>query len=186
MASAAGDGADLNVHLVRLESEGNVRWDRTYPSDDSVQPYAVRATSDGGFVLASAGYVTLPWEGYAYAAKIAGNGELEWERRFTKTIEGRAGDVEFTGDGGYVLAGDASRPIAGYQALLMKLDGLGNEVWRRYIGNTASENWEGFSALRVTTDGGYVATGRWDWQRSSADVYLVTTDADGETGPLPQ
>jgi hypothetical protein len=103
---------------------------------------------------------------------------------WTRTYGGRDNDygysVHETSDGGYIIAGTTKSFGAGnYDFYLLKTDASGGTVWTRTFGGSDLDY--GYSAVQ-TTDGGYAVTGRTkSFGAGDYDVYLVKTDADGDT-----
>jgi hypothetical protein len=104
--------------------------------------------------------------------------EIEFSRTFGGIGDDNGRAVQQTADGGYILAGDADSYGAGsYDALLIKTDANGSEVWQKTFGGTGEER---IRAVQQTSDGGYVISGRtYSYGAGSSDVWLLKTDADG-------
>jgi hypothetical protein len=104
--------------------------------------------------------------------------------RFERTYGGAGDDVgcsvQQTTDGGYIVAGTTDSYSAGDTAVyLIKTDANGDTLWTRTLGGTDEDR--GFS-VQQTSDGGYVVTGyTWSFGAGNTDVYLVKTDANGDT-----
>ncbi len=109
--------------------------------------------------------------GHAPVLPVAGAAEaplVSWEASLDSFPElGGNGydvmrDVVPTADGGAVAAGYATPPGSyspggkPQQAFLVRLDALGSEVWRRYLGELTGDDYEAVR-VRRTVDGGFVA-----------------------------
>lgn len=122
--SYAGEGAD--TWLVKVNTTGQVVWNRTLGPESS-GGHAVEQTDDDGFIVSGKdGTVT----------KVDGRGILEW------TIEGPTSGV-FTGvtqttDGGFAVAGHQSG-FAGGDSIVMKVDETGTREWCRTLGEKRVE-----------------------------------------------
>ncbi|MBL4578019.1 MAG: hypothetical protein JKX74_06065 [Flavobacteriales bacterium] len=91
----------------------------------------------------------------------------------------RGNSVRQTPDGGYIVAGrTVSFAGGGVQAYLVKTDAVGKTLWAKDYGDRGSE--EAFS-VQVTHDGGFVFTGYSNSINGKGDVYLVRTNAAGDT-----
>ena len=79
---------------------------------------------------------------------------------------------------GYALAGTSAHPERGDKDLLLiRLDGAGNELWRRTYGGTEKEYGYG---LATTEDGGFILCGQTSsFNDYGGDVYVVRTDSQG-------
>ena len=85
-----------------------------------------------------------------------------------------------TSDGGYVIAGwSMSYGAGGSDAYLLRTDASGDTIWTRTYGGTLNDY---SHSIAQTRDGGYVLAG---WTNSfgagNYDVYLIKTDASGDT-----
>lgn len=103
---------------------------------------------------------------------------------WTATYGGDEDDYGFaaqqTADGGFILTGETySRPTAGPSDLwLVKTDGNGNTQWERTFGGGLFDR--GYS-IQQTFEGGYIVAGSMDTPNVSSDVFIVRTDANGDT-----
>ena len=171
--------------LVRTDSEGQVKWEKTYgnserPLPSSTEPtsdvaYAVRETRNGGFVLAgsSAGSSgTAVW-----LLRVDPDGKLLWSRNPGVASGAVAYDVVQVSDGGFAIAGSSIAGSSGSEALLIKTDAEGNTDWTMAFGDQYNEE---ARAIVLTNDGGY-ALGGFTWSAGSgqSDYWLIKTNSDG-------
>lgn len=170
------------VYLIRTDGGGDSLWAGTYGGNEA---WSVKETSDGGCI--AVGWVE--WWGPGYwdtdiiAVKTDADGNTLWHRYYGDEQSGDwdyGRSVDLTSDGGYIIAGENHFGGAGgADVYLIKTDSLGEVVWSHTYGGPNYD--KGFS-VDATTDGGYVVAG---WTESfgagQRDVYLVKTDANGET-----
>lgn len=80
---------------------------------------------------------------------------------------------------GYALAGTAAHPERGDKdMLLLRLDNVGNELWRRTYGGTDKEYAYG---LATTADGGFILCGQTSsFKDYGGDAFVVRTNDKGE------
>ncbi len=147
--------------LIRLDPNGIVLWQKTYSGNG----YAVRPTSDGGYVLAGR---TLD---DAWVAKLDGQGNVVWQRRYGGANQDWAWDVDEV-DGGFIVGAHTQSFGAGSRDWwLFKVDHDGNMLWERTLGRDSDDPlW----AMSLTSDGGAVATGA-----SSGGAWVAKFDAAG-------
>ncbi len=112
--------------LIKTDSQGNLKWAKTYggPSDD--QPRFADQTRDGGFILS--GYTTSFGAGSldAYLIKTDSSGNLQWSKAYGGPGSDRGSMVSQAADGGYAVSTVTSSFGANYfDALFMKTDSLG-------------------------------------------------------------
>jgi len=147
--------------LVKLDSGGEVMWQKTYRSAGFVDANSFQQTSDNGFIVVGdapvLGYIVAGW-----IFKTDSSGDILWQKAYSVTNDNHFWSVQQTGDdGGYIVAGDVLHSkfpgSRGYDALFLKLDWKGNQVWEKlYVGGGYSLS--PFS-IRSTRDGGYIAAG---------------------------
>ena len=110
--------------LVKTDSNGNKQWDKTFGGTGSDKAYSVQQTADGGYVLA--GYTESYGAGGedVWLVKTDSSGNKQWDKTFGGTGSERAGSVQQTADGGYILAGWTESYGAGdYDLWLIKVKG---------------------------------------------------------------
>src|SRR3989304_8818614 len=170
-----------DVYLIKTDANGNTLWTKTFGGTSSDEGYSAQQTTDGGFVIT--GYTGSFGAGNAdvYLIKTDANGNTLWTKTFGRTNSDLGYSVQQTTDGGYVIAGLTDSFGAGlYDVYLIKTDGNGDTLWTKIFGGTDID--EGYS-VQQTTDGGFVITGyTGSFGAGNADVYLIKTDANGNSG----
>ncbi|MBN2366001.1 MAG: T9SS C-terminal target domain-containing protein [Calditrichaeota bacterium] len=88
--------------------------------------------------------------------------------------------IQQTSDGGFIIAGGTYSFGAGSADMyLIKTDSLGNTEWTRTYGGPGDEI---ANAVRQTRGGGYILAGlTTSYGAGGEDIYLVRTDAQGDT-----
>ncbi len=153
---------DSKVFLVKIDSNGNQIFDRTYGAKDCSYASSVFLTDDGGYIIVgetSSGDELIE----SLLIKTDSDGNQEWVKTFgnaTKNI--RTYDGQQTFDGGYILAGAIgsflgdSGDTSWSNAIIIKTDSSGNEQWNITVGG---DNNDWAYSIFQTTDGGYIISG---------------------------
>jgi hypothetical protein len=163
-----------DVYLIKTNTSGDTLWTRTFGGKGVDKGESVRQTSDGGYIVA--GFTSSFGAGGldVYLIKTNASGDTLWTRVLGGTSEAYANSVQQTSDGGYVIAG----VIFGH-VYLIKTNSSGDTLWTRIYGGANLD--EGYS-VQQTSDGGYIVAGDTrSFGAGGADVYLIKTNASGDT-----
>ncbi len=193
LTSSYGAGNN-DVYLMKIDSVGNLVWEKTFGGTGSDIGISIALTFDGGFILSG---FTNSFSGNndVYLIKTDSIGNLLWEQTLGDENSNTAYSVCITPDDGFVTVGSS----------LIKTDSLGILIWEKPISGSVVKNssvngliiigesfiktdingnviWEKpISGVDVkeTFDGGYVILGRIDTLNSDLDTYLIKTDSSG-------
>jgi hypothetical protein len=164
-----GNHGSVDFWVLKLDSIGGIEWKKTYGGSSAEQPYSIRQTSDGGYVVA--GYThSNNWDvsgnhGYydAWLLKLNSDGDIQWQKCLGGSSWEDASDVEQTSDGGYILVGrsqsidgDVSVNQGGLDYWIIKLDSDGILQWQKSYGGNMDDI---AYAVKQTADGGYIVAG---------------------------
>ena len=176
--STNSSGAGGNDYwLVKMDSFGNMQWNKTYGGTSSDQCYNVYQTVDGGYLMIgfTASFGAGARDGWLVKTDAAGN--MQWNRTYGTTTQDLLFSLVVTSDGGYLLKGTTGGPINN-TGWLIKTDAAGNMQWNKTV-TTPYGNWL-YTAIQ-TSDGGYAfaaanstATGT-----QISDAILIKTDSSG-------
>ncbi len=121
------DAGGRDVYILKLDSNGNKVWERTYGGSDWDEAYSIQRTSDGGYIVA--GYTTSFDAGGrdVYILKLDSNGNKVWERTYGGSNWDGAYSIQQTSDGGYIVAGGTGSVFDfNMDVYILKLDRNGN------------------------------------------------------------
>ncbi len=169
---------DEDVYLIKTDASGNQQWYKTFGGSDEDESYSVQPTLDSGYIIT--GWTQSYGAGeQVYLIKTDANGDSTW----TKTFGGSSGDignsVQQTLDGGYIITGITWSYGAGRSDVyLIKTDANGDTSWTKTFGGS---DYDGGSSVQQTLDGGYIITGNTWSYGAGVQVYLIKTDANGDS-----
>ncbi len=155
---------------VKLDSNGNIQWQKTYGSPVwGTGAMAICLAQDGGYVFAgpcaiNGGDVTgNHGEEDFWIVKLDVNGDLVWQRSLGGSNLDQPFYISSTADGGFIAAGrswsadgDVSVNHGGMDVWVVKLDAAGTLMWQKAMGGNSSEMAYG---VCQTTDMGYIIGG---------------------------
>jgi hypothetical protein len=163
---------------VLAQTPGDTLWTKTFGGSALDQGWSLQQTSDGGSII------TGVTESYGAGLedilliKTNAEGDAQWIKTFGGEQDDGGCSVQQTTDDGYIVAGYTSSSGAGsVDALLVKVDSLGNQVWQETFGSWGSD---GARSVQQTFDEGFIITG-WTWSYGTVmgDLWLVKIDSQG-------
>ena len=168
-------GAGMNdVYLIKTNASGDSLWARTYGGTLTDWGYSVQQTSDGGYIIAGGTCSFGDTLGDVYLIKTNASGNPLWTRTYGGANQDWGYSVRQTSDGGYIIAGYTSGDV-----YLIKTNSSGDTLWTRTYGGTNDD--KGYS-VQQTSDRGYIVAGNtYSFGSGWADVYLIKTNASGDT-----
>jgi hypothetical protein len=178
---AQGDPLGFSeVLLMKTDSNGNIEWANAYGGALQEQASSVRQLADGSYVVGGFTNSSGAGSGDGLMMKVNNNGSVQWAKTYGGVNNELGYSAQPTSDGGFLLAGSAGSFGAGsFDGYLVKTDGSGNPQWSRaYGGSNVEFGIVGFE----TIDGGYLLAGQTRSFSASSDLYLVKTDAIGNSG----
>lgn len=164
---------------MKLDSSGDVEWQRTYGDATEDVGAAIQQTRDGGYILA--GY-TYPYGNPilpdGWCMRLDSEGRVLWSRAYAGSSGEFLTSVQETADGGYIACGITFSPSAGLSdAWVVKLDSSGDLVWQRAYGGPSLDI---TSRAHQTRDGGYMV---WGFTKSFGigedQAWLLKLDPEG-------
>jgi len=171
--------------IIKTDSEGNIEWDKTYGGDDWEQSQSrdILFTSDGGYIFLAetrsfgAGDLDL------WLMKTDSNGNMVWNKTFGGTKLDMCGGMDFTDDGGIIIAGTLSAnsnfpPRS--QGLVIKTDANGITEWQAVFGD---DDVDQLQSVCSTSDGGYIFAGNREATAGDYDGWLFKLKAFDNNQP---
>ena len=180
---AAGEqyppGGSQEAWVMKLKPDGEIEWQNTYGRAEHYDSaLSIRSTADGGFILLGRTQsYTFGSEQGAWVLKLAGNGEIEWQKFLGGSEYDMLFSVEQTTDGGYVLAGGtySYSDVPWFSEVwLVKMFPNGDIDWEKTYGGIYNDV---AYSVKQSSDGGYVLA---CWTSFDyGDVWVLKTDSHG-------
>lgn len=177
----------LDVWLVKLDSAGNILWDRTYGGSSDDAPYDLVLLNDGrmlivGFSKSSDHDVTSNYGDFdEWIFMVGSDLEIEWSKSYGGSARDIATKAVMDFDGNFIVGGHTQSndfDVSGNHSDLrdfwvLKLNPQGDLLWQKCFGGSGHETGSG---LVLTNDNGAVLCG--NTQSYDGDVVGVHDSID--------
>lgn len=171
-----------DIWLVKLNSAGDLQWQKTIGGDDIDYAFTMMQTTDGGYLIGGTSASDISgsktqdaWESPFFTTtfdywviKTDSLGNIQWQ----STLGGNSDDIltalHQTPDGGYILGGYSYSALSGNKTepnigltgtcdfWIIKINPDGGIVWQKTLGGAGSDRLE---SINITDDGGFIAGG---------------------------
>ncbi len=165
---------DTDGWILKLDSYGNIEWQKTYRKRGFDLISSIQPNEDGGYVVCGTTNSSGAGGSDLWVLKLDAEGNVLWQKTYGGSGNDEGRTIRTAPDGGYIVAGKTTSFGAGGADLwVLKLDENGTVMWQKTYGDS---DYEGFSSMDVTSDGGCVIAGgyseRWD-------AWVLKLDASG-------
>ncbi|WBV61942.1 T9SS type A sorting domain-containing protein [Chryseobacterium camelliae] len=168
--NVTGNHGGTDVWVVKLDSSGNLQWQKSLGGSNHEAAQSIRQTTDGGYIIAGFatsydGDVMSGSAGYRdyWVIKLNATGILQWEKTYGGGFDDFAYSIEQTSDGGYIIGGYSTsidNIVTGNHGSsdywIIKLNGTGTLQWQKSLGGSNADK---AYSVKQTSDGGYIVIG---------------------------
>ena len=169
-----------NVRIVKLNTEGDILWEKSYGKPNSINSgNAVVATDDGGYLIIGNSISVEPdATSNVYAVKIDVSGNVLWENTYGGETNEEGKDIAVTPEGFAIVGNTESYGEGRWDMWLLRIDKEGQEIARHAYGGKDNEMG---NAVITTQDGGLFLGGySYSFSKGSLDAWVVKVDAAGQ------
>ena len=131
--------------IIKIDTNGNIEWSKTFGGNASDALVDIQQTTNGGYLTVGVTQSTDGWGDYL-VINLQTNGNLEWQKTYGSIYTDIASCIQKTNDGHYLLVGYSNsndgttiNPNGNSDALLIKIDNLGNILQQTSVGTNDSE-----------------------------------------------
>ncbi|WP_232054710.1 PEGA domain-containing protein [Thermococcus sp. 2319x1] len=167
-----------DVWVLRLDENGNVRWQKTYGGSGDDGAYAVAVAPNGDIIVAGYTYSFGPgWEDF-WVLRLDENGNVRWQKTYGGTYMDKAYAVAIAPNGDIIVAGyTASFGAGGYNVWVLRLDADGNVKWQKTYGGN---DYDWAYAVALAENGDIIVAGyTYSFGAGYDDVWVVRLDENG-------
>ncbi|MBN8676662.1 MAG: hypothetical protein J0M29_00465 [Chitinophagales bacterium] len=112
--NVSGNHGDIDGWVTKLDSEGNLQWQKCLGGSSWDEIWSIQHTNDGGYIAAGRtssfdGDVTGHHGSLDYwVVKLSGSGAIEWQKALGGSLLDIGYVVKQAPDGGYIIAGESN------------------------------------------------------------------------------
>ena len=139
----------IDFWVIKLNSNGNIEWQKNYGGDSNDMGYSVCLTVDGAYIIAGQSESNVE-ENHGlmdyWVLKIDNLGNIIWKKAYGGSQDDFLKTIKNTSDGGYILTGNSksSNGDVGFNKGLLdvwvvKIDDAGNLQWQNSFGGSQDD-----------------------------------------------
>ena len=151
----------LIFYLLKLDTNGNIIWQKAYGGPNFDRGYSIKQTLDNGYVIAGYTGTDGAAEGSSndiLVLKVDSNGNLSWMKTYGGSKGDHAKSITATSDGGSLVTGfTESFGAGGRDLFVLKLDGSGDVTWMKTYGTSGND--VSYANGLENKDGSYMVAG---------------------------
>ncbi|MEZ4913703.1 MAG: T9SS type A sorting domain-containing protein [Chitinophagales bacterium] len=174
-------------YLIKIDSVGNVEWERVYPTEIQGAALYVYPTYDGGYIFSGYRGKGNPFAPYqnCYVTRVDSVGNVVWDKVYQEDTEdilntgGRAIPIPNTNN--YLLSYKYGKDEKRYQ-FVGAIDDTGTVLWGKdyqYTAYTTSY----FTELYFQSDGGFISAGHQANENNPnrTEPFIMRFNSEGDT-----
>lgn len=160
----------IDYWVVKLDSSGNIQWQKVFGGDSYDEAKSAQQTTDGGYIIVGSSRSNFENEkrerlldGFndkTWVIKLDKTGIMQWQKFFGSDGYHNPESIQQTKDKGFIIVGKTNNSIitsaSDFNFYALKLDENGNTQWKKSLGGT---NDDYANSVQQTKDGGYIIAG---------------------------
>jgi uncharacterized delta-60 repeat protein len=179
-----GTGGDFWV--LKLNSAGDISWQKTYGGAGYDCANSIQQTSDGGYIVAGPTNSSGAGANDFWVLKLNSSGAVLWQKTYGAIFVDIPYSIYQTSGGGYIVAGCTMSfgDFSNSDFWVLKLKSDGTVSWQKRYGGA---NDDSANSIQQTSDGGYIVAGSTDsFGAGDYDLWVLKLKSDGtiEFDPL--
>jgi len=192
-----GNHGDFDYWIVKIDSIGNIQWQKSLGGSASDYAESVYQTNDSGYIIAGSSessdgdVIASLGDSDYWVVKLNSLGEIEWQESLGGSSWDYARSIQQTTDEGYIIAGtsesidgDVSGNHNSFDYWIVKINSAGDIQWQKSLGGSLGEH---PYSVQQAIDGCYIVSGTTvsidgdvTGNNGTKDFWVVKLDTIGE------
>jgi len=167
--------------LLKVDSSGNILWQKIFNLGDDTRFHSVQQTSDGGYIVAGQAWLGSQYTGSydMYIVKTNSTGDIEWYRTFEYNDNFAPGadialSVKQLPDNGFIIGGITQGAV--WSSYLIRTDANGNPIWSKVYDTLTVTSCRD---VIITSDNSFLLVGEKYSFDTDTDVLIMKVDSNG-------
>ncbi|WP_185288505.1 T9SS type A sorting domain-containing protein [Chryseobacterium lactis] len=165
----AGNHGQGDYWIIKLDSNGNMEWQKSLGGSGNDIPRSIQPTSDSGYIVAGSSTSTdgdvIGNHGNSdyWIVKLDAGGNIQWQKSLGGSDGDAASSIQQTYDGGYIIGGTSSSTDGdvignhgGVDYWIVRLSYDGSLLWQKSLGGSGNDY---CYFIRETYESGYIVAG---------------------------
>lgn len=169
-----------DAYLLEIDTQNdslNLLQERSFGTVNQELGHAAAKTNDGGYVITGMQNIGDASHENFFLLKLDSNLDQQWLQSYPATGYERGRAVTQTLSGEYLIAGNARNTGTYRQALIVKTDTFGNQLWSQDFGGQLGD---GAVSIENCPNAGFALAGyTFSYGAGSSDAYLIKSDSSG-------
>ena len=163
---------EKDVWVLRLDENGNVKWQKTYGGSDDDVATAVVVADNGDIIVAGCTLSFGAGKDDVWVLRLDANGNVKWQKTYGGSRGDGANTVAIADNGDIIVAGyTRSFGAGGRDVWVLRLDGNGNIKWQKTYGG---KWWNAAYEVAIAPNGDVIVAGHY-----GGDFWVLRLDENG-------
>jgi predicted secreted protein len=178
-------GTNTDAWVLKLDPDGNIRWQKVFGGPFPDEAYEVKESSDGGFIVAGYSVTSVPTpQSNGFIVKLDSNGNFVWSLTYGGTADDQFRSLTISQEGvtEYIIVTGSTRSFGsgGEDAWILKIKSLDGSIeWQKTYGTSNNDRFQRVITSSYSGSISYVFAGRTFSSSTNFDLWVMITDKDG-------
>jgi len=170
-----------DIWVLRLDENGNIKWQKTYGGSDDDGVNAVALAPNGDIILAGETWsfgAGTPDHSNAWVLRLDGEGNVKWQKTYGGSGDDGVNAVALAPNGDIIVAGyTTSFGAGGNDFWVLRLDANGNVKWQKTYGGGGDD---GATSIAIAPNGDIIVAGyTTSFGAGGNDIWVLRLDENG-------